>query len=41
MLHTCPNYSLFNIGKLFSGLDSIRKQRLLFNLYQGEGVGGH
>ena len=37
MLHTCPNYLLFNIGKLFfSGLD-----RLLFNLYQGEGVGGH
>ena len=23
MLHTRPNYSLFNIGKLFSGLDNV------------------
>lgn len=36
MLHTYPNYLLFNIGKLFSGLD-----RLLSNLNQSEGVGGH
>ena len=27
--HTCPNYLLFNIGKLFSGLDTLvpRRQR--------------